>query len=268
MTGDEAVQWIRNQCELHGHNFVVDYGHDGMVEVRVNDRFVLGFYRAGIQDFDPVHIARGYEVAALPPMQEANPNDHLWLNELPPLHPQDYYNLPAVDDGRFAMEGVWHTDDAYARQIPPEPEIDRGRSPLYIGDIIEGDLEDVHIPKIKSLKDREGKVAEGWIQGWSTLTASTLEIGNSVPMTFTYEVDEHGQIIGTRSIRAVLCKGKRHYVGEGVEFCEKCCWTCQAADEAPFCTSCRKTMRAEQKEGESIRSFASEHFPSLVPFLD
>jgi hypothetical protein len=273
MRGDEAVQWIRNQCEIHGHNFVVNYGNDGTVEVRVNDRFVLDFYRAGIEDFDPVHIERVYEVAVLPPIQGLDENNgvHNW-GQLPDLDGRFVYNppLPDAEDGRFALEGVWHDDDdEYARQALPKPEVDPNGRVSFVdyGSAIEGELEDVWAEsKIKSLKDREGEVAYVW--GNQAITASTLGTGTSVPMNYAYQFDEYGNIIGTTSIRVVSCKMKKHYVAEGVEFCEQCCWTCQAAAESPFCTTCRKTMRAEEKEAESVRSFASKHFPSLVPFLD
>jgi YD repeat-containing protein len=185
----------------------------------------------------------------------------VWHNELPPLRPVDQWENPAL------LDGAWHNGDEYARQVLPKPEVDPNGRVFFVDsvDVIEGDLEDVWEPKIKSLKDREGEVAYVW-GNQATVTASTLGTGTSVPMSYTY--DERGQLIGTTSIRVVLCKAKKHYVSEGVEFCEKCCWTCQAADGSPFCTSCRKTMRAEEKEGESVRSFTSEHFPSLVPFLD
>jgi hypothetical protein len=256
MRGDEAVQWIRNQCEIHGDDFVVNYEHNGVVEVRVNDTLVFGFNGHFVQEFDGPHIAGLYEGVR---RGEATPNDHMWHNELPPLR-RDQWENPAL------LDGAWHNGDEYARQVLPKPEVDPNGRVFFVDsvDVIEGDLKDVWEPKIKSLKDREDKMAEGWIQGGYTVTTSP-STGNSVPMSYMY--DERGQLIGTTSIRVVLCKAKKHYVSEGVEFCEKCCWNCQTGD-APFCASCRKTMRAEEKEGESVRSFASEHFPSLVPFLD
>jgi hypothetical protein len=276
MRGDEALQWIRNQCEIHGHNFVANYGNDGTVEVRVNDTFVLGFYRWEIPNFDPVHIERAYEVAALPPIQEAqrmqrldeNNGVHNW-GQLPDLDGRFVYNppLPDAEDGRFAFEGVWHDDDdEYARQVLPVPEVDPNGRVFFVDDGEGGDV--WAESKIKSLKDREGEVAYVWSDGVQAITASALGTGTSVPMNYGYQVNEYGQIIGSTSIRVVSCKMKKHYVAEGVEFCEQCCWTCQAAAESPFCTTCRKTMRAEEKEAESVRSFASKHFPSLVPFLD
>lgn len=269
MTGDEAVQWIRNQCEIHGDNFDTRYAVGGAVEVRVNDRLVFGFNGAFAQEFDGLHIARVYEAARRYPAPEANPNDHPWHNELPPA-PQWRQNeppaLPDADDGRFAFEGVWHNDDEYARQVLPEPEIDPNARVFFV-DNGEGNEDVRGASELKFVKHREGNVAQVWSHSWDAITGSTLEIGNTVPMTANYQVDQYGHIIGSRPLTVVPCKSKLHFIPIGTEFCAGCCWNCQTGD-APFCASCRKTMRAEEKEDESVRSFASEHFPSLVAFLD
>lgn len=287
MRGQDAVLWIRGQCEMHGDQFGVNYALDGAVEVRVNDRFVFGHRRGENMNFDAGVIVDAYEAAASHPLpkREANPNDPLWFNELPQLPALEigrldagrlevvYPTPPDEADGRFAMEGVWAREDEYARQALPEPEIGSGQI-VFNG---EGDLKDVRAEskikinlvskiKINLVKDREGKVADSWIQSWDTFSSTVPSVWGTASTVPLQTYDQYGQLVS--KVKLALCKLNKHYIAEGVEFCERCCWNCQGVDEAPFCTSCRKTMRAEQKEGESMRSFASEHFPSLVPFLD